>query len=143
MELWRLLAHNHWLTFRVLGRELRLCARCSGYAVGLLASMALQNSVWLPRFRSLSSGLQYSVCLLTILPLALDWLTQSWGWRESDNGLRLLTGAMLGVGVYLFSLIEVTQSVKRSHFVYTAIAIILFGLIGELLDKPLSGPKRT
>ncbi|MFB0558071.1 MAG: DUF2085 domain-containing protein [Candidatus Bathyarchaeia archaeon] len=143
MELWKLLAHNHWLTLRVLGREVRLCARCSGYAAGLLASMALHNSIGLPQFHPINVDLQLPIILLTILPLTLDWLTQSWGWRESNNGLRLLTGAILGVGVFLFSLIEAAPSIKRSYYVYMAIAVFLFGLIGELLDKPLSSLKRV
>lgn len=142
MELWRLLAHNHWFTIRVLGGEVRLCARCSGYAAGLLASMALHNSIGFPPFQSIGLNLQFLIILLTILPLALDWITQSWGWRESNNRLRLLTGAILGTGVFLFSLLDATSSMKKTYYYFTAIAIALTGLAGELLDRPLSSNNR-
>ena len=142
MKLWRLLAHNHWFTIRVLGGEVRLCARCSGYAAGLLASMALYNSIGFPPFQSISLNLQFLIILLTILPLALDWITQSWGWRESNNRLRLLTGAILGTGVFLFSLLDATSSMKKTYYYFTAIAIALTGLAGELLDRPHSSNNR-
>ncbi len=142
MELWRLLAHNHWLTLRFSGRELRLCARCSGYAAGLLASMALHNSIGFPPFQSIGLNLQFSIILLTVLPLALDWITQSWGWRESNNRLRLLTGAILGAGVFLFSLLDATSSMKKTYYYFIAIAIALSGLAGELLDRPFSNYNR-
>ncbi len=41
VELWRLLAHDHWFTLSLLGRELRLCARCSGYLIGFAAPTLL------------------------------------------------------------------------------------------------------
>jgi uncharacterized membrane protein len=143
MELWRLLAHNHWFTLKVLGREVRLCARCSGYMVGLLASMGLHGLIGFDLTNHFSVGTQVFICLLSVLPLASDWLTQSWGWRESNNSLRFLTGAILGVGIFLFSRIDVTHSLRNAYYVYTAIAIALFGLVGEFLDKPLSNPIRV
>jgi len=136
MELWRLLAHNHWFTIRVLGREVRLCARCSGYVGGFLAAMALHGLMGSQLFISLPVNLQFTVCLLTLLPLAVDWLTQSWGWRKSKNGLRFLTGAVLGTGVFLFSLVDSAHSLKNSFFVLTAVAIAFFGLAGDILDRP-------
>lgn len=141
MEYWRLLAHSHWLTLRVLGREIRLCARCSGYALGLLSSAALRYSFGLGPFTSLNVGLQFLVCLLLILPLTFDWLTQSWGLRESNNRLRLLTGAMLGVGTSLFLLIGALPPLKNSYYLSAAIVIAILGSMGELLDKRLSRPQ--
>jgi uncharacterized membrane protein len=141
MELWRLLAHNHWFTIRVLGREVRLCARCSGYIMGFLAAIALHSLMGSQLFRSLPVNLQFTVCLLTLLPLAVDWLTQSWGWRKSSNGLRLLTGVALGTGVFLFSLVDSAHSLKNSFFVSTAVAIVFFGLAGDILDRPFSSLK--
>lgn len=141
MELWRLLAHNHWFTIRVLGREVRLCARCSGYVLGLLVAMALNGLIGSQIFSSLPVNLQFKVCLMTLLPLAVDWLTQSWGWRKSNNGLRLLTGAVLGTGVFLFSLVDSAYSLKNSFFVSTAVAIAFFGLAGDILDRPFTSLK--
>lgn len=132
MELWRLLAHRHWITLRILGRELRLCARCSGYALGLLALTAFSGLFGLPAFDSLDARLQFLLCYLTVVPLALDWLTQSWGWRESNNGLRLLTGAILGAGLSLFSLVEMPPALKAQFCVYTAAVVLLSGSVKEI-----------
>lgn len=33
------------------------------------------------------------------MPALLDWVSQTWGIRESTTPLRLLTGSILGVGV--------------------------------------------
>ena len=133
MELWRLLAHRHWITLRVLGREVRLCARCSGYAIGFLILTVFQSLFGLPVFHSLSVYLQILLCLLTVAPLALDWLTQSWGWRESSNGLRLLTGAILGMGLSLFSQVGVSSSFKALCYTLTATVILAAGSAKELL----------
>ncbi len=95
MELWRLLAHDHWLTLRLGSRRLRLCARCSGYAAGL-ASPALL------RINPATLGPAATPALILLAaPLTLDWLTQKWGLRQSTNPTRLATGALAGLGVYI------------------------------------------
>jgi uncharacterized membrane protein len=132
MEPWRLFAHRHWISLRILGRELRLCARCSGYALGLLALTAYRAVFGLRIFDSLGTPLQFLLCYLTVVPLACDWLTQSWGWRESNNRLRLLTGTIIGVGLSLFSQVAAPSSLKALCLVYTATAITAAGLIKGL-----------
>ena len=133
MELWRLVAHRHWITLDVFGRRLRLCARCTGYALGFLTLTAVSGLHGLPFFGSLSPLYQVSVCLILLAPLTLDWLTQSWRLRESNNGLRLLTGFFLGSGVSLFSLVDATQGFKVLFYVYTGAAITLGGTVGKML----------
>ncbi len=134
MELWRLVAHRHWITLDVFGRRLRLCARCTGYSLGFLALTAV-ISVWgLRFFGSLSPLYQVTVCLLLLAPLTLDWVTQSWGLRESNNGLRLLTGLFLGSGVSLFSLVDATRNFRVLFYLYTAMIIVLGGTIGKRMS---------
>ncbi len=134
MELWRLVAHRHWITLDVFGRRLRLCARCTGYSLGFLALTAV-ISVWgLRFFGSLSPPYQVAVCLLLLAPLTLDWVTQSWGLRESNNGLRLLTGLFLGSGVSLFLLVDVTRNFRVLFYLYTAMIIVLGGTIGKRMS---------
>jgi uncharacterized membrane protein len=134
MELWRLVAHRHWITLDVFGRRLRLCARCTGYALGFLALTAVISLRGLRFFGSLSPLHQVSVCLLLLAPLTLDWITQSWGLRESNNGLRLLTGLFLGAGVSLFSLVDVTKNFRVLFYLYTAMIIVLGGTIGKRMS---------
>jgi len=134
MELWRLVAHRHWITLDVFGRRLRLCARCTGYSLGFLALTAVISVQGLRFFGSLSPLYQVSVCLLLLAPLTLDWVTQSWGLRESNNGLRLLTGLFLGSGVSLFSLVDVTRNFRVLFYLYTAMIIVLGGTIGKRMS---------
>ena len=134
MELWRLVAHRHWITLDVFGRRLRLCARCTGYSLGFLALTAVIGVQGLRFFGSLSPLHQVAVCLLLLAPLTLDWVTQSWGLRESNNGLRLLTGLFLGAGVSLFSLVDVTRNFRVLFYLYTAMIIVLGGTIGKRMS---------
>ncbi|OGS50040.1 MAG: hypothetical protein A3K65_06075 [Euryarchaeota archaeon RBG_16_68_12] len=76
-------------------RTLHLCARCTGQVVGaltvlllFLASAPLHSTLFLPAIQVLFA--------LAPVPSALDWLTQSLGRRESTNGLRVLSGLLLG-----------------------------------------------
>ena len=131
MELWRLVAHRHWITLDVFGRRLRLCARCTGYAIGFLALTAVIGVRGLRFFGSLSPLYQVAVCLLLLAPLTLDWVTQSWGLRESNNGLRLLTGLFLGAGVSLFSLVDATRNFRVLFYLYAAMVVALGGTIGK------------
>jgi len=112
MDLWRLLAHNHWITLDIFGRKLRLCARCSGYVSGSLILITSHELLRFPFFGSLNARAQMFLCFILLLPSVSDWMTQSWGWRESNNGLRLLTGLLLGFGVYLFFKVEMIAPAK-------------------------------
>jgi len=131
MELWRLVAHSHWITLHVFGRRIRLCARCTGYVVGFLVMMASRALLGMSPLSHLSPGVQMVTCILLLVPLAVDWLTQSWGWRESSNGIRLLTGMFLGVGVAFFLSIDASVTVKTTFYFYTATIIALVGGIGK------------
>lgn len=103
---WQYLLSHHaperWsrtLALRAGGRTWRLCTRCTGEVVGLVAWVAVWAIVT-PHGVDLFS-LPIQAAILGILPMAaaLDWITQSLGRRESNSGLRLLSGALLGFAV--------------------------------------------
>jgi uncharacterized membrane protein len=129
MELWRLLAHNHWYTLNLLGVELRLCARCSGYLIGLTSFTLLTG------FLGLNTGLwsQFSMIFAIValsLPLIGDWVTQSWGLRDSTNFIRFVTGTLMGLGIGVFSQMSISLQTKRMIFMWIAMAVLLAGLRG-------------
>ena len=130
MELWRLLAHRNWFTLRAFGLELRLCSLCSGYLAGFLFLTASKSVIGLQAFQALPTQNQFIICILFAMPLILDWLTQSWGLRESDNVTRFITGAILGMGISLYSATEFSPDLKAPLFVLIALAVALIGLIG-------------
>ena len=131
MELWQLFAHKHWFTLRALGLELRLCARCSGYLAGFLSYTVLGSVAGLPSFPALPIQYQLLICAMLMTPTAVDWLTQSWGLRESNNALRFITGASLGAVVSLYSsLTSIPNSIPIFVSAMSAVAVI--GLLGKL-----------
>ncbi|MGH1364041.1 MAG: DUF2085 domain-containing protein [Calditrichia bacterium] len=75
-------------SFFFRGKQLPLCARCSGLLVGCLTY---------PFFIFDILTLPLSVLLFLHLPLVIDGTTQALGKRLSTNGMRLITGIMAGV----------------------------------------------
>jgi uncharacterized membrane protein len=89
------------LPFR--GRNIYLCARCTGQLLGILSLLI----AWFLGFE-LPAWLYLP--LIVVLPLSgvIDWVTQSCKLRESRNTIRVSTGFLLGVtkGLYLLMLVK-------------------------------------
>lgn len=126
MEIWRLFAHNHWFKVNFFGKELRLCARCTGYSISLLILSVINNLNILIFLKTIDINLKIFLCFLLIIPLSFDWLTQSLRWRESNNKLRLITGAISGIGVFIFLSIQVAPTWKEFYSIYIATFLMLF-----------------
>ncbi|HEX9915620.1 MAG TPA: DUF2085 domain-containing protein, partial [Candidatus Bathyarchaeia archaeon] len=105
--------------------ELRLCARCSGYVVGLAAPALLSADP-----TALSPAARLPALILLAAPLALDWVTQSWGLRESTNPVRLATGILMGLDIFLFSRLGIQSG--RTIFVCAALLVASAGYLGKL-----------
>ena len=88
----------HQLPFRSLfydGIQQPVCARC--------ASIYVATALGLVFFRLKGYGekefkINYVLTVLLFLPTAVDGFTQLFGWRESTNELRLITGFPFGIG---------------------------------------------
>ena len=91
-------------SFYIAGYQACLCTRCMAiYGSMLIAGLTLAL------FRSAQiRPLNWKFWLLAMVPMALDGGTQLFGWRESNVFLRLLTGAIFGLGTawFLFPQIE-------------------------------------
>ena len=132
MEYWRLLAHNHWFTLNVLGSKVRLCARCLGYLLGFIAPFFVLEYFRVDPLGFLDPDIRRLACVLLALPLALDWVTQSWGMRKSNNWIRLATGILMGVDVFLFSRLGSSLQTRRFIFVGVALSLAFIGYLGKL-----------
>jgi len=136
MEPWQLLAHRHWFTLRVFGLELRLCSRCSGYLTGFLFLTAFRTRIIdFQVIQAIPIQHQFIFNLLFVMPLIFDWLTQSWGLRESDNVTRFITGVILGVGVSLYSASGFLPDLKALLFVLIALIVSIIGMIGKKIKS--------
>lgn len=122
------MAHNHWVTLSLYGYELRLCARCSGYLLGFTAPLLVSGRI-ADLSKTLDARIRLLACFLLALPYVVDWVTQSWGLRESSNMLRLVTGSLMGVGIFLFSRYDLASG--RAIFVNAALFVVLVGRVGK------------
>ncbi len=77
----------------ITGYKIPVCARCVGIYLFMLAG----GLAW-PLFFKSNSIRWPSIWILAIAlaPVAIDGTTQLFGWRESNNSLRLLSGAIMG-----------------------------------------------
>jgi uncharacterized membrane protein len=130
LEAWKLLAHNHWFTLNIFGYKVRLCARCSGYLLGFATLFFVFNFLS-ESIRLKSLDLQWPIFFLLGIPLVLDWVTQSWGLRTSNNHVRLITGSLMGMNVFLFSKYSIDPQMGKVFFVGAALTVILLGLLGS------------
>ena len=76
-------------SFFFRGRQLPLCARCTGELLGILAAV---GSWWLWRP-------PVALALVLLVPLVVDGLVQLCTAYESRNYRRLWTGALFGYGL--------------------------------------------
>jgi uncharacterized membrane protein len=125
-------AQCHQLPYRSLyvnGNQMPMDARM--VSIYLFANLGLLTAALIPRASTVSQGLLNVLperarrwvsghlrvdvaagllVLLTLLPVALDGFTQLFGWRESTNALRVLTGAITGWGGGLLVGVMVTST---------------------------------
>jgi uncharacterized membrane protein len=93
--------------------------------------MILKNVIRISVFSSISIGLQLLLCITLLLPLTVDWVTQSWRLRESNNRLRFATGILLGIAVFLFLSIDAPYKMIIEFYLFTGLLIAVSGIIGK------------
>lgn len=131
MHRWeQLLAHSHWVTISVFGRQLHVCARCSGIVLGLLV---FKISLLFLNFHnySLPFLLGFPISLLLALPSMIDWITQKLGFRQSTNDVRLTAGFLEGLGVASLNLLNITPFSRLLIVAILGFAVVSFGLLGR------------
>ncbi len=72
------------------------------------------------------------IVIILAIPASVDWITQSWGHRHSDNPKRLLSGLLLGVGIALVSLIDLPSLTKYMLVGGSGSIVILAGFVGKV-----------
>lgn len=125
-------------TFRVpigRGEELRLCARCVGQTIGAVVALVIpiSCSTW-PQW--------YCVLLVSgmSLPAIIDWTTQTLGYRESHNILRVITGALFAAGCILIVRLFISRCFIASLVslfvlvIQSIIAIVILRRSGSIED---------
>ena len=130
----RLLAHNHWVTLHVFGVELQLCARCSGTVLGFIGSKILLDTTFLMTF-SIPFYIGFLVSFLFFLPTIVDWTTQSLGFRQSNNRLRLTSGSLEGIGIVFLGLADVPFVSKFFILTILGLGVLSVGFFGRKVTQ--------
>ncbi|MDO4487809.1 MAG: DUF2085 domain-containing protein [Eubacteriales bacterium] len=92
-------------SFFIKGRQLPVCARCTGILIGFLIAV-----ITLFFFRA-----DITVLLLMLLPLIIDGAVQRLTHYESNNILRLATGILFGFAATSFFAISVIATFKFGY----------------------------
>ncbi|MXV61641.1 DUF2085 domain-containing protein [Natronorubrum sp. JWXQ-INN-674] len=109
----------------VFGRRIHLCARCTGIYPGIL--VALVASMF-------ASGLAHSstaalfVVLAFPLPALVDWTITTFTERSGSNGVRTMTGVLLGYGYG----VGLSQLFLAADFRIAAVGIV-YGVTAGIL----------
>lgn len=130
-----MLSHNHPVTIRLKGRKLRVCARCLGVVLGFLALTLTIKLYSLTFFQKLSFPYQLTICLILASPAIVDWVTQKWGIRESNNSLRVFTGFFEGLAAVLLYLSAAPLTQKILILLFVEALTLNIGFAGERLLK--------
>jgi len=75
-----------------ISSSVRLCTRCTGMLTGFVTLLLLEYLILpvIPWF------IAFPLMISFVLPAIIDWTTQKYRLRESNNGIRLITGFLLG-----------------------------------------------
>lgn len=81
-------------TLFIAGHPMAVCSRCFALAASLAGVAILAGRLWALGFRRVKAP--FFAVALAAVPMALDGFSQLFGFRESTNTLRVLTGVLLG-----------------------------------------------
>jgi uncharacterized membrane protein len=139
-------------SFEVSGLYFSVCARDTGIYLGLVFTVAVIYIFYLrnqTKPGALSPAWVLVVCVILILPMALDGTTSYLGLRESSNLLRYITGYLCGtsIGILASSVVlgfrsDVNHSIRvLNEPADFAIALTATALVGAAfyLLYPLMG----
>jgi uncharacterized membrane protein len=97
-------------SFQIAGHQMAVCERC----VAIYAALFLGGLLF-ALLRSRLAPLSPRGLLLFALPMAIDGLTQLAGLRESTWELRIITGALFGLGVCWMVLPHLERGLGADH----------------------------
>jgi len=105
-------------SFFISGKQLPVCARCTGVIAGMLMLPVFHFEVIRPTIL---------LALLFTIPLVADGATQALGGRESNNALRFVTGLLFGMAQAVCIVVvgkTLAYSFMEGHLVYLQSHII-------------------
>src|SRR5947207_3904918 len=96
-------------SFYIFGHQLGLCER----NFSIYTSMFIGSLIFVLTKKRMR-GIPWWFWILMMMPMALDGMTQMFGWRESDWILRIVTGTLFGAGNVWFALPIMQKSLSET-----------------------------
>lgn len=84
-------------SFFIGSHQFPVCARCTGAYLGIAIMILVYFSIPMP----FNLDMIFLSFILAI-PAVVDGVTQLFNFRVSNNGLRVITGFLLGVAIVIF-----------------------------------------
>jgi uncharacterized membrane protein len=103
-------------SFFILGHQMAFCSRNFSLYFAIWAGTMIFRFA---RQRMHVRPLPWPVLVMFLLPMALDGGTQLFGWRESNDLLRVITGLLFGLGIAWFALPFVQDAINEAELTPT------------------------
>ena len=131
------LDHSILLGYSKSGVPIALCSRCFGIYLGVI--LGIINEIFYGFYL-----LPTTVYLIALLPLLLflDWGKQCFSSYKSDNGLRFISGTLLGFAIPLSITYQFYNLLIGSVYGFFPLLIIMgYGVIRYYISKNRTTPK--
>ena len=116
----------------ICGHQCGLCFRCTA----IYSTLFITSAVFVFTKKRIQ-GISWWMLGLLTLPMAWDGITQLFGLRESTSALRLITGALFGLGCALFTFPLVHKTLLESQ---TPMVRPAYSQARSLIDRDATGP---
>lgn len=112
-------------TFHIKGHYFPICARCTGFYIGAIILLIGFLIIGLGNVKAIILDANIIlIALLIIVPTFIDGTTQLFGYRESNNPLRCISGIFGGIGLGVistalkFSLVSIIPFLRFTLFFF-------------------------
>ncbi len=121
----------HAFKVQLNGRIYYVCARCSGFYLGIIIGFPISFVMFFffPFFYSLGPIGTTIIAIGLALPAMLDWSTQRLALRESRNALRFGTGLPAGFSLVWYLVSPNGFILKIPVFIGVLLFLVVFGRI--------------
>ena len=121
----------HAFKVQLNGHTYFVCARCSGFYLGIIIGFPISFAMLLffPIFYSLGPIGTTIIAIGLALPAMLDWSTQRLALRESRNALRFGTGLPAGFSLVWYLMSPNGFILKIPVFIGVLLFLVVFGKI--------------
>ena len=106
ISLWKIFDHNkhsHSIKVKIRGKEHYFCARCTGIFIGTIFILGIGAYYAIKNLQFPFKGeTAFFLAAFLATPSILDWATSQLELRETNNQIRLISGFLLGLALFVY-----------------------------------------